>query len=105
MRTLTAILLLAVMALAACSKKPEPVKRHALAGKVVAVRGSEVTVDHKAIPGFMDAMTMAYQVKDTAALKSLAPGDEITADVVVQGTKYWLENVRVTKTGAKKSAG
>jgi protein SCO1/2 len=48
----------------------------------------------------MEAMVMPYQVKDASSLKSLAPGDEIAANVVVQGANYWLENIRVTKKNA-----
>ena len=34
-------------------------------GKVIAVvpSSSQIVVDHKAIPGFMDAMTMGYRVE------------------------------------------
>ncbi len=100
------LILLLVLTAAGCSKRPAPAKRFALTGKVMGadVETSKVVVDHKEIPGFMEAMTMAYPVKDVkdrSALKSLAPGDEITADLVVQQPDYWLENLRVTK----KSAG
>ena len=40
-------------------------------------------VDHEAIPGFMDAMTMPYQLKDPTIASDLHPGDTITADVLV----------------------
>ena len=43
----------------------------------------EVTLDHEAIPGFMDAMTMPYKLKDASILSELHPGDVITADVLV----------------------
>ena len=52
----------------------------------------------------MDAMTMSYPVKPVTAIEQLQPGDSITADVVVQGEKYWLENVKVT-AHAKPAAG
>jgi Cu/Ag efflux protein CusF len=44
----------------------------------------------------MGAMTMPYQVKPASELDKLAPGDAITADVVVQDDNSWLENVAVT---------
>jgi protein SCO1 len=56
-----------------------------LRGKVIstdAARG-EATLDHEAIPGFMDAMTMPYKLKDAGILSELHPGDRITADVLV----------------------
>ena len=40
-------------------------------------------LDHEAIPGFMDAMTMPYKLKDASILSELHPGDVITADVLV----------------------
>ncbi len=100
LRTQSWILLLLVIALfSACARESQPIKRYALTGKVVSTdtATSKVVVDHKDIPGFMDAMTMGYKVKDASALQSLAPGDEISADVVVQGTNHWLENIHVTR--------
>jgi protein SCO1/2 len=53
-------------------------------GKVVSTNPStgEVTVNHEAIPGFMEAMTMTYKVRDANILTELHPGDAITADVL-----------------------
>jgi len=102
------VVVLAVITAAGCAKRPQTVKRYALSGKVVSadVSASRLVVNHKAIPGFMESMIMPYRVKGASSLKSLAQGDEISADVVVQGADYWLENVRVTKknTGAKAQA-
>ena len=60
-------------------------KTYPLRGKVVSTDPAkgEVTVDHQAIPGFMEAMTMPYKVRDTRMLGELHPGDLITADVLV----------------------
>jgi len=60
-------------------------KTYKLRGKVVrtdAAKGA-VTLNHDAIPGFMDAMTMPYKLKDSNVLSELHPGDMITADVLV----------------------
>ena len=56
-----------------------------LRGKIVAVdaAGRNVTVSHGAIPGFMDAMTMAYKVEDPSTLSELHAGDVITARLSV----------------------
>src|SRR5580692_5328068 len=60
-------------------------KIYKLRGKVVSTNPTtgEVTLDHEAIPGFMDAMTMPYKLKDPSILSELHPGDTITADVLV----------------------
>ena len=60
-------------------------KVYKLRGKVVATDAAQgqVTLNHEAIPGFMDAMTMPYKLKDASILSELHPGDVITADVLV----------------------
>jgi protein SCO1/2 len=76
-------------------------RRYSLSGRVVSLQEAQkqVTVDHGDIEGFMGAMTMPYVVKDAAALGSLAPGDQITADVVASDTEVWLENIVVVQKG------
>jgi len=101
MRRLLASSLLALYALAACHSGQKPPaqpsasqdrpiaefdqKVYHLRGKVVSTDAAqgEVTLNHEAIPGFMDAMTMPYKLKDPSILGELHPGDVITADVLV----------------------
>ena len=60
-------------------------KVYKLRGKIISTdtANGEVTVAHEAIPGFMDAMTMPYKLKDANIAQELHPGDVITADVLV----------------------
>lgn len=60
-------------------------KVYHLRGKVIGTNAAagEVTLDHEAIPGFMEAMTMPYKLKDPSILSELHLGDVITADVLV----------------------
>jgi protein SCO1 len=53
-------------------------------GKVVSTDATHVTLDHEAIPGFMDAMVMPYKLKDPSVVGELHPGDRITATILVQ---------------------
>jgi protein SCO1 len=71
------------------------VKRYTLIGRVVSVDKADqsLTVDGDAIPGFMSAMTMPYQVKDAGVLGKLSPGDQIKADIVVANEGAYLENI------------
>jgi len=48
-------------------------------GKVIAVvpSSSQIVVDHKAIPGFMDAMTMGYRIEPPSLLEGVKAGDSI----------------------------
>lgn len=60
-------------------------KIYKLRGKVVSTNATtgEVILDHEAIPGFMEAMTMPYKLKDPSILSELHPGDVLTADLYV----------------------
>ncbi|MGD0731866.1 MAG: SCO family protein [Terracidiphilus sp.] len=94
MRRILACLLFALVVLAGCRSGQKVgtqpgggpnFKVYKLRGKVVATDSAkgEVTLNHEAIPGFMDAMTMPYKLKDASVLGELHPGDVITADVLV----------------------
>ncbi|MGO8795249.1 MAG: SCO family protein [Candidatus Sulfotelmatobacter sp.] len=82
--------------LAACHHPT--VKRYPMKGKVISIdqRAAMVNIDTETIPGFMEAMMMPYTIKPASMLDQLKPGDTITAEVVVEPDKYWLENVVVT---------
>jgi len=89
---------LAIALSTSCNKTPTmAAKRYHLKGKVVSIdkQGKMANIDSEAIPDFMSAMTMPYNVKPESQLSQLKPGDAITADVVVQDEKAWLENVAV----------
>jgi protein SCO1/2 len=83
----------------ATTQAKEGVRRYALTGRVVSIDKSaqSITVDGDEIPGFMAAMTMPYQVKDTSALDKLSPGDQIKAEIVLGNDEAYLENIVVVK--------
>jgi protein SCO1 len=64
----------------------DELKTFAIRGKIVSVDAAKgsVLLDHEAVPGFMEAMTMPYKVKDRAALGELHPGDRIAAKLLVR---------------------
>jgi protein SCO1/2 len=76
-------------------------KRYVLTGRVVSIDKStqSMNVDGEAIPGFMSAMTMPYQVKDAGVLDKLSQGDQIKAEIVVANDGAYLENVVLAKKG------
>jgi protein SCO1/2 len=104
-RTLFVVVLATLWAGAvACHHESEAQARYyQLKGTVISVdRGhQQIIVDHEAIPGFMEAMTMSYTVKDDAALEQLKAGDRITARVVVTSQGMWLDNVKIVQTPAQ----
>ena len=92
-----------VLVLASCrSGKPPETRRYELKGKVESVdkQMGQATIEHGEIPGFMPAMTMPYRIKETWAMNVLAKGDLVTATLVVEGERSWLENIVITKEGA-----
>jgi protein SCO1 len=90
-RPLIASALCAAFILAGCRGGSKPdlnssaASSYKVRGKVVSTNtaSAEVTLDHEAIPGFMEAMTMPYKLKDANILSELHPGDVIAADLLV----------------------
>jgi protein SCO1/2 len=74
-------------------------RQYELRGQILAVDTSkgELTIKHEDIPGFMPGMTMPFRVKDPKLLEGRAPGDLVTATLVVEETDAYL--TAVTKTG------
>lgn len=91
----------------AAQESAQNVKRYKLVGKIVSMDKDQktLTIDGQDIPGFMSAMVMPYPVLKADQMDGLEPGDEITADVVVNqsDSSAHLENIVVTKkSGAAK---
>jgi len=88
------------------SAKTAVMKRYSFTGRIISIDGrtQSAVIDGDAIPGFMAAMPMTYKIKPATGLSQLAPGDSISAEVVVvepndkneDASDYWLENVKVT---------
>ena len=81
-------------------------KRFDLKGKVVLVEPEKhlVTVSHEDIKGYMPSMTMAFTVPNESDLQILAPDDQITATLVVDGSQAWLEDLIITQQSANTGA-
>jgi protein SCO1/2 len=99
-----AVLLLVVAALTACGaeeSKAKPLsvageKLYPLKGKILSRDAADGTlrVDHEAIPGFMEAMTMDYSVRG-ANVEGLPPdGTRVEAKLHVANDGYWLTDVK-----------
>jgi len=63
-----------------------PQKAFTIRGKVIAANANQVTLDGENVPGFMEAMTMDYKLKDPSVASELHPGDRITAKVLADRT-------------------
>jgi protein SCO1 len=89
-----------VLLFAGCgSKQSASVQHFHLHGTVVAVNSGEGFADvaGDAIPGYMAAMTMPYPIPNRNVLLTLAPGDEITAELVVGNQGPHLEKLSIVK--------
>ena len=75
-------------------------KSYAFKGKVESVGPRTLTVANEKIEGWMDAMTMSYPVDKPEVLKTIKPGDQITA-TVYDGDSM-LHDVHVVPPPAKK---
>lgn len=65
-------------------------------GVVRAVDAAEgkLTVQHEPIPRLdMPGMTMVFRVKDKALLQGLAPGDVVSFDVEIDGTRFYVTGI------------
>jgi len=74
--------------------------RYKLKGKVIAVdrAAKKATIQHEAIEGYMQGMTMDFPLHADWLWDDLTPGSEITAELVVDSSAkdpYWLESVGI----------
>lgn len=93
-----ALVFLAAVLTVACGRTPE-MKQYELEGQILAIQPerSEVLIKHKDIQGFMPGMTMPFKVKDPQLLDGKAPGDLITASLMVGEVDAYLATL--TRTG------
>lgn len=80
-------------------------KRYDLRGTVVSVDKIQkrAKIDHEAIPGFMDAMTMDFPIHEDWVWEDLVPGVQIRAELVVDSSAndpYWLEKISIVANSA-----
>jgi protein SCO1/2 len=100
----SALLVTLVTALAiGCSAPPPPeqVRQFPLTGEVLAVKPdrTEIQVKHDEVKGFMEPMTMWFNIRDPKLVEGLAPGDLISATLVLTAEDSYLAGVR--KTGSR----
>ena len=100
------VLLLLCLCFAVACRRSGSEKRYDLKGKVLVVEPDKhlVTVSHEDIKGYMPAMTMPFTVPSETDMKILAPDDQITATLVVDGSQAWLEDLIITRQSNNPSA-
>ena len=70
---------------------------HAISGLVLEVDAAHrsITVSCNSVPGYMDAMTMPFDVREAKMLDGIKPGAAIDFTLVVNGDSSYAENIRV----------
>lgn len=104
---IAALIILAFLSSTGCRRDTSNQKRFDLKGKVLAVEKDKhlVTVAHEEIKDYMPGMTMPFTLREDWAFEVLAPGDQITAILVVDGTESWLENIVITQESTDTNVG
>jgi protein SCO1/2 len=54
----------------------------------------KVKITHEEIPGYMEAMTMLFDVKDARELEGLQPGDTVSFRMIVTEADGWIDQVK-----------
>ncbi|HEY7335848.1 MAG TPA: copper-binding protein [Bryobacteraceae bacterium] len=78
----------------------EPPKQFHLHGEIVKLNPQDktATINAQKIEGWMEAMSMEYPVKDAQDLSKLQPNECIDGTVFVQGTEYWVGDLKPAET-------
>jgi protein SCO1/2 len=101
-RSILPILVVVLAAVPGCGPQEKgeskPTKYYHLRGQVVALEpaASLITIDHKKIPDFMEAMTMPFSIKDSVLFHGVEVGDSVSGVVAVRRPEVWLDSLRVT---------
>src|SRR5580658_3494742 len=86
-------------ALTACNKQsspPAPIPQiYTVKGVINELEpdGKTAVIRHEAIPGYMQAMTMPFEVRDTNLLLGLKAGDTVTFKLAVTATEGWIADL------------
>jgi protein SCO1/2 len=84
----------------------ENARSYELKGQIQAIRpeAREVLIKHGDIQGFMPGMTMPFKVRDERLLSGKAPGDLVTARLMVGRNDAWLAALDKTGTAPLEEA-
>jgi protein SCO1 len=100
---------MAVLVLASCKRSPQPAEASSVVaspstnqrvfqvkGVVKAIKPAEKEIDikHDAIPDYMPAMTMPFDVKDTNELAGLVPEQPISFRLTVTDIEGWVDKIQ-----------
>ena len=72
-------------------------KRYNLKGKIISVDKAKkkAKIAHDEIPGYMEAMTMDFPIREDWVWEDLTADAKISAELVVDKDSYWLEKIGI----------
>ena len=84
------LVILSALLLSACAR------HYRVQGLVLDVNRNDnmMVVSHRAVPGYMDAMTMPFRVRTASELDSVKRGDQVEFQLVVKRRTSLAEKVR-----------
>jgi len=93
---LTAILQMALPAWSANTSEAGPIATYEVHGvlKSFDAERHQALISHDAIPGYMPAMTMTFDVPPNEEMGGFRAGDSITFRLCVQGNEAWIEHLQ-----------
>ena len=76
-------------------RAPTATREFAVKGVVKKIEreSGQVIIAHEAIPGFMEAMTMPFRVKNPGVLAGFQAGDSVSFRLSVTGEQSWINDV------------
>jgi len=94
-RHVLVVVFVLILVTAGCgsARRTEEAKKYKLSGRVVALDAAskQVVIAHQAIPGYVDATTMGFPLKDPRDLDRLRPNDQVEGWLYVELTRSYLE--------------
>lgn len=106
MKLISSLALAGILALglSACKKPEGPQAQvsavapavHSSTGVIKGIRenGKIFVIEHKEFPGFMEAMTMGFELKDPAMGQGLKVGDKIEFSIEAQGDAFPVTHIK-----------
>ena len=85
--------LLAILAVSCTSEKRTTYQVKGVIKEISADR-MEAQIEHENIPGYMEAMTMKFEVKDPKEFAGLAPNDQVAFRMIVTEDDGWIDQVK-----------
>lgn len=75
--------------------------RHQARGVVLRIDpdAKTMTVSHDAVPGFMDAMVMPFELRDAADVRDVVPGDRIAFRITTRKGQTRIDRVQMLSAG------